>query len=54
MTHTQCYLDQVRQIAAALDHGLIEKLAEELAGLRQRGGRLFLLGVGGSAATAMR
>ncbi|HYT61023.1 MAG TPA: SIS domain-containing protein [Haliangiales bacterium] len=50
MTHTQCYLDQVRQIAAALDHGLIEKLAEELAGLRQRGGRLFLLGVGGSAA----
>lgn len=50
MTHTQCYLDQVRQIAAALDHDLIEKLAEELADLRQRGGRLFLLGVGGSAA----
>jgi len=50
MTHTQCYLDQVRQIAGALDHDLIEKLAEELANLRQRGGRLFLLGVGGSAA----
>ena len=50
MTHAQLYLDQVRQIAARLDHELIEKMADELAGLRQRGGRLFLLGVGGSAA----
>ena len=50
MTHAQTYLDQVRQIAARLDHELIEKMAEELANLRQRGGRLFLIGVGGSAA----
>src|SRR5947207_1568641 len=50
MTHAQSYLDQVRQIAAALDPELIEKMAEELADLRQRGGRLFVLGVGGSAA----
>ncbi|PYK99888.1 MAG: sugar isomerase [Verrucomicrobia bacterium] len=50
MTHTRIYLDQVRQIAAALDHELIEKMAEELASLRGRGGRLFLIGVGGSAA----
>src|SRR5437764_13647643 len=50
MTHAQSYLDQVRQIAAALDPELIEKMAEELADLRQRGGRVFLLGVGGSAA----
>jgi len=50
MTHTQIYLDQVRQIAAGLDHQLIEKMADELASLRQRGGRLFLIGVGGSAA----
>jgi D-sedoheptulose 7-phosphate isomerase len=50
MTHAQLYLEQVRQIAAALDHGLIEKMAEELADLRARGGRLFFLGVGGSAA----
>ena len=50
MTHAQSYLEQVRQIAAALDAELIEKMAEELADLRQRGGRLFLLGVGGSAA----
>jgi len=50
MTHAQIYLDQVRQIAAALDHERIEKMADELASLRERGGRLFLLGVGGSAA----
>ncbi|PYJ96583.1 MAG: sugar isomerase, partial [Verrucomicrobia bacterium] len=50
MTHAQIYLEQVRQIAAALDHELIEKMAEELAHLRERGGRLILLGVGGSAA----
>jgi len=50
MTHAQSYLDQVRQIAASLDHELLERMADELAGLRQRGGRLFLLGVGGSAA----
>lgn len=50
MTHAQTYLDQVRQIAAALDAPQIEQLALELAALRERGGRLFLIGVGGSAA----
>ena len=50
MTHAQIYLEQVRQIAAALDHELIEKMAEELAHRRERGGRLILLGVGGRAA----
>ncbi len=50
MTHAQTYLQQVQQIAAALDHGLIEQMAQELAALRARAGRLFLIGVGGSAA----
>ena len=50
MTHAQIYLLQVQQIAATLDHGLIEQMAHELAALRAREGRLFLLGVGGSAA----
>jgi len=50
MTHCEKYLQQVQQITAMLDPGLIEQMAQELAGLRQRGGRLFLLGVGGSAA----
>jgi len=50
MTHAQIYMEEVRQIAAAIDTELVEKMAEELASLRERGGRLFLLGVGGSAA----
>jgi D-sedoheptulose 7-phosphate isomerase len=41
---------QAAQIAVALDCGTIERIAEGLAALRERGGRLFLLGVGGSAA----
>lgn len=50
MTHTQVYLRQVGEIAAALDPEVIEKMAQGLEDLRARGGRLFLLGVGGSAA----
>jgi len=50
--HTQSYLNQVVQIAQTLDAGLIDRLAEELLALRNRGGRLFILGVGGSAANA--
>jgi len=50
MTHSQTYLAQAAQIATALDHQLMERMAAELAALRERGGRLFLLGVGGSAA----
>ena len=43
------YLTQAAQIAQQLDHQLMERMAEELAALRERGGRLILLGVGGSA-----
>jgi D-sedoheptulose 7-phosphate isomerase len=49
-THSERYLDQVAEIARALDGRALERLAENLAALRARGGRLFLLGVGGSAA----
>jgi D-sedoheptulose 7-phosphate isomerase len=49
MTHSQIYLAQAAQIAQQLDHQLMERLAEELVALRERGGRLFLLGVGGGA-----
>jgi D-sedoheptulose 7-phosphate isomerase len=47
--HTQTYFSEVKQIANEIDTGLIEQLAQELAALRERGGRLFFLGVGGSA-----
>lgn len=50
MTHSQTYLAHAAQIAATLDHQLMERMAAELVALRERGGRLFLLGVGGSAA----
>lgn len=49
-THSRMYLDQTAAIAAAIDDDVIERMAEGLASLRARGGRLFLLGVGGSAA----
>jgi D-sedoheptulose 7-phosphate isomerase len=50
MDHVERYFGQVRQIAAQIDVAAVERLVEELVALRQRGGRLFLLGVGGSAA----
>lgn len=48
--HSKTYFDEVARVAQAIDVAAIEALARELAALRQRGGRLFLLGVGGSAA----
>jgi D-sedoheptulose 7-phosphate isomerase len=48
--HVDRYFEQVREVAAQLDRAEIERLVQELIALRARGGRLFLLGVGGSAA----
>jgi D-sedoheptulose 7-phosphate isomerase len=50
MTHAQNYLEQAARIALAIDHEAVERMAAGLAALRERGGRLFLIGVGGSAA----
>ena len=50
MTHSQQYLRETAEIAAAIDHDAIEQIVHGLAALREGGGRLFLLGVGGSAA----
>lgn len=49
-SHADAYFRQVSEIALAIDRAAIERLVRELAALRERGGRLFLLGVGGSAA----
>jgi D-sedoheptulose 7-phosphate isomerase len=46
------YLDQVGQVAARLDRGAISRLVDLLADVRESGGRLFILGVGGSAGNA--
>ena len=50
MSHAKLYLAEAAQITERIDHEMIERIAEGLAALRDRGGRLFLLGVGGSAA----
>jgi D-sedoheptulose 7-phosphate isomerase len=50
MSHVSSYFDQVGEIARRIDLARIEALADSLVALRDRGGRLFLLGVGGSAA----
>jgi D-sedoheptulose 7-phosphate isomerase len=47
--HATQFLSEIQQIAAEIDVAAIERMAESLAALRERGGRLFLLGVGGSA-----
>jgi D-sedoheptulose 7-phosphate isomerase len=50
MTYARTHLDETARIVTALDVDAIERLAALLAAVRERGGRLFLLGVGGSAA----
>lgn len=52
MNYTQQHLDEARQVLERLDVEAIERMVSLLAELRARGGRLFLLGVGGSAANA--
>lgn len=49
MTHSVTFLREVAEIAGRLDASLIESLCDQLVALRERGGRLFILGVGGSA-----
>ena len=52
MSFTKQFLAEVQQVTAQLNEAAIEKCADELAVIRERGGRLFILGVGGSAGNA--
>ncbi|MEI6076239.1 MAG: SIS domain-containing protein [Verrucomicrobiota bacterium] len=52
MSFTRQFLAEVQQVTAQLNEAAIEKCADELAAIRERGGRLFILGVGGSAGNA--
>ncbi|MCJ7589330.1 MAG: SIS domain-containing protein [Candidatus Aminicenantes bacterium] len=52
MEFIETYLQEVREIAAGLDRGRIADMVRVLKGVRDSGGRLFFLGVGGSAANA--
>jgi len=51
-SYARLHLDEVAAIVGQLDVAKIEALATGLAQVRERGGRLFILGVGGSAANA--
>lgn len=46
------YFSEVQTIAHQIDTRKVDDIANELAALRENGGRLFFLGVGGSAGNA--
>ena len=48
----RAYFDETVALLRALDPRHVDRLAEGLAAVRERGGRLFILGVGGSAGHA--
>ena len=52
MSYTTDYLSEASQILGGLDVEAIERMVNLLVALRERGGRLFFLGVGGGAGHA--
>ena len=51
-TFAEKYLEETAAVIAQLDRNMIEKVVGVLAETRASGGRMFILGVGGSAANA--
>jgi D-sedoheptulose 7-phosphate isomerase len=49
MSYAQQHVNEAIDILNKLDVGVIERIADLLAGIKQDGGRIFFLGVGGSA-----
>jgi D-sedoheptulose 7-phosphate isomerase len=52
MTYTEQYIGEAVEILKQLDSSAIERMVDLLIDTRARGGRLFLLGVGGGAGHA--
>ncbi len=52
MNFSEQFLAEVADIVAQTPRESLERMAELLAQIRERGGRLFILGVGGSAGNA--
>jgi D-sedoheptulose 7-phosphate isomerase len=52
MSYSKKHLDESLEITKAIDPETIEKIVDLLADVKSSGGRLFVLGVGGSAANA--
>jgi D-sedoheptulose 7-phosphate isomerase len=52
MSHAAQFLAEAKRVIDGLDPEVIERMAALLEQVRKHGGRLFILGVGGSAANA--
>ncbi|HEV2373246.1 MAG TPA: SIS domain-containing protein [Streptosporangiaceae bacterium] len=52
MTFSKTFVEESVAVLTAIDSDTIEQVAEGLAAVRERGGRLFIIGVGGSAGHA--
>src|SRR5687768_17894961 len=52
MSYSEQHLRETADVVSKLDVAVCEKAVALLADVRSRGGRLFILGVGGSAANA--
>lgn len=52
MSYTEDYLQQVAHLTEKLDRAVIDRMVELFSRTRARDGRLFILGVGGSAGNA--
>jgi D-sedoheptulose 7-phosphate isomerase len=50
--HTRRYFEAAAQLSRAVNGNEVDEMARGLAGLRERGGRLFIVGVGGGAGHA--
>src|SRR5260221_11868545 len=51
-SYSEKHLGETIEIAQQIDSAALEKMADLLLAVRERGGRLFFLGVGGSAPNA--
>jgi len=50
--HSKIFFKQAGEIINQIDYSIIEKMADSLAKLRKKSGRLFFIGVGGGAGHA--
>ena len=52
MSFTEDFLNEVKIVVDGIDRNAVESIADILAQVREANGRLFILGVGGSAASS--
>ena len=52
MSFSRSYLEETVDVVRRIDGAAADRMAEKLAAVRQGGGRLFIIGVGGSAGHA--